>query len=69
LPLILYYRKEDADYLETCRAKRNAAEHEITGVIAEKEVSELVEYVKELREDVLYWLGQCRPELFPNKPA
>ncbi|HKA21298.1 MAG TPA: hypothetical protein VKN18_23680 [Blastocatellia bacterium] len=68
LPLILYYRKDDAEYLETCRAKWNAAEYDRAGVATEKDVAELVEYVKDLREDVLYWLQQCHPDLTPKKP-
>jgi hypothetical protein len=35
-------RKDDADYLETCRTKRNTAEYEMAGVATEKDASELV---------------------------
>lgn len=69
LPLILYYRKDDTGYLETCRAKCITAQSELDGAVTERDVSELVEFVKELRSDVLYWLQQCHPELFAKKPA
>jgi len=69
LPLILYYRKDDAEYLEKCRAKFNTAENEMAGVATENEVSELLEFVKDLRADVLYWLHQCHPYLTSKKPA
>jgi len=66
LPLILYYRKDDAEYIESCRAKLNTAEYERVGVAKEKDVSELVEFVKDLRADVLHWLQQSHPELAPK---
>ena len=50
LPLVLGdERKDDADYLETCRTKRNTAEYEMTGVATKQDASELVAFVKELR--------------------
>ena len=68
LPLILGdERKDDADYLETCRAKRNTAEYEMAGVATEKDAPELVDFVKELREDVLDWLKKHHPALTPKK--
>ena len=68
LPLILGdVRKDDADYLETCRAKRNTAEYEMAGVATEKDASELVDFVKKLREDVLDWLVKLHPALSPKK--
>ena len=63
LPLILYYRKDDADYLESCRTKCNTAKYETTGLATEKDVVELLAFVKELRDDVLYWLKECHPDL------
>jgi len=60
-------RKDDADYLETCRTKRNAAEYEMAGVATEKDAKELVEFVKDLREDVLNWLNKHHTELMPRK--
>jgi hypothetical protein len=68
LPLILGdERKDDADYLETCRTKRNTAEYEMAGVATEKDASGLVDFVKELRADVLDWLVKHHPALTPKK--
>jgi hypothetical protein len=61
-------RKDDADYLETCRTKRNTAEYGMAGVATDKDGAELVGFVKDLREDVLAWLKKHRPELAPKKP-
>jgi hypothetical protein len=42
LPLILGdERKDDADYLEMCRSKRNKAEYQIAGVATNEDASEL----------------------------
>lgn len=57
LPLILgISRDPDATYLDTCRAKRNAVEYDRVGGTSGKEVAELIEFVKELRTDVVDWL-------------
>ena len=69
LPLILGdERRDDADYLETCRTKRNTAEYEIVGVATEKDASELMDFVKELRKEVLDWLKKHHTEPIPKKP-
>ena len=64
LPLILGEdRKDDADYLEICRIKRNKAEYDRTGVATEQDAEELIEFTNALRSDVLEWLNQNHPEL------
>lgn len=64
LPLILGpARKGDADFLDSCRSKRNIAEYDRVGVVSSVEVSDLISLVKELREDVLKWLREKHPEL------
>jgi len=63
LPLILYYRKDDGKYLEKCRTKSITAGFEASGVATEKDIAELIEFVKDLRADVLYWLKECHPDL------
>jgi hypothetical protein len=64
LPLILGSgRKADADYLDTCRTKRNTAEYDYTGVATDDDAKELVDFVKALRKDVLPWLRKNHPEL------
>lgn len=65
LPLIMGKdRKGDADYLDTCRSKRNIAEYDRSGVVSGKEADELLEFVCELRDQVKDWLIQRHPEWF-----
>lgn len=59
-------RQGDADYLDTCRVKRNTAEYDLAGQISDDEASELIEFVQELKSDVLYWLKSQHPNLTPN---
>ncbi len=66
LPLILGdARKDDADYLDACRNKRNTAEYDAVGQVSPQEAEELAGFVRELRESVVEWLGQTHPELSP----
>lgn len=64
LPEILGDRwKDEADYLESCRRKRNIAEYDAPGVISEQEASELITFVTELRDAVHDWLNREHAEL------
>jgi uncharacterized protein (UPF0332 family) len=64
LPLILGKKHEqDAKYLDTCRNKRNAAEYEYVGGVTEEDVTELIGYVNELRNEVLSWLNKQHADL------
>lgn len=64
LPLILGdKRKNDTDYLDTCRVKRNQAEYDRVGVVSEGEATELIGFVKELRAIVCLWLETEHQEL------
>jgi hypothetical protein len=64
LPLILGKKHaQDAKYLDTCRNKRNIVEYDYVGGVTEDDVSELVRYVHELREEVLHWLDEHHAEL------
>ena len=64
LPLILGpERKDDADYLDSCRSKRNTVEYDTAGAATHEEAKELVEFSKEFRQDVLDWLKQTHPDL------
>ena len=66
MPLILGKdRQADADYLDTCRNKRNIAEYEMTGQVSAKEARELAACTRELRETVVEWLGRKHPRLSP----
>jgi len=55
--------RADADYLDTCRKKRNIVEYDYVGAATEDEASELAAYVLELREKVLDWLKENHPPL------
>ncbi len=64
MPLILGEdRKKDAQYLDACRSKRNIAEYNRVGVVTERDAEELVQFVKEFKNDVINWLKKNRPNL------
>jgi len=64
LPLILGERhKDDANYLDTCRTKRNTAEYDRAGVTTEEDAGELIDFVRELRSKVIDWLRKNHPTL------
>ena len=66
LPIILGAdRKADADYLETCRKKRNIVEYDYAGGATDADADELISFVKDLREDVLAWLAGHHPDFIP----
>lgn len=68
LPLILGQHWEDeADYLETCRRKRNIVEYERAGGVTAKDAAELVGFCRELQQEVRAWLNNTHPELAPSK--
>jgi len=69
LPLILgEAKKSDADYLDTCRGKRNVVEYDRTGAVSAAEANELLEFVEEFRSDVLEWLKEHHsPLLGPDR--
>ena len=48
--------KDDAAYLQSCRAKRNAAEYDAANEASETECAELVKFSKEFRATVRAWL-------------
>ena len=64
LPLILGdERQTDADYLDTCRVKRNTVEYDRIGAASESEAGELIVFVEEFRAEVVVWLEKHHPEL------
>ena len=64
MPLILgSERQEDANYLDSCRKKRNVFEYDYVGGASERDAAELLAFAKELRSDVLAWLKETHPEL------
>ena len=59
------HRKDDAAYLDACRVKRNVVEYDNIGGASHAEAIELLDFVKELREEVLEILAEKYPELLP----
>lgn len=63
LPLILGWSyKEDAKYLDTCRNKRNIAEYDYIGAVSSDDVTELIEFINELRKVIMQWLKDKHPQ-------
>lgn len=63
LPLILGdAKKPDADYLDSCRIKRNTAEYDMAGRTSPEEATELIEFSSGLKKEVLNWLRNQHPE-------
>lgn len=63
LPLILGpEKKNDADYLNSCRMKRNIVEYDYVGGATNADADELIEFVKDLKKDVIDWLKRIHPE-------
>jgi len=57
LPLILGEKwQDDANYLDTCRLKRNTVEYDYVGGATAQDADELIEFVKELKAEVENWL-------------
>lgn len=51
------HKKDDADYLDTCRRKRNIVEYDCVGGATAEDVKELREFVQEFQKEVLTWLS------------
>ena len=56
-------RKTDADYLETCRRKRNIVEYDRVGDVSDADAAELLQFTEELMVQVRNWLKEKHPEL------
>jgi len=70
LPLILgASHNDDADYLDTCRAKRNTAEYDAAGTISRSEAEELHQLTGELQESVISWLKSHHPRLIAARDS
>jgi hypothetical protein len=59
-------RKNDVDYLESCRSKRNIVEYDYIGAVTADNAHELIEFVKDLKADVKRWLTENHPEFLMN---
>ena len=63
MPLVLGNSKHlDAEYLNTCRSKRNIVEYDCAGGVSSKEAIELVDFASSLKQEVISWLNQNHPE-------
>ena len=68
LPLILGpEKKEDADYLDACRMKRNTVEYDTAGAATQADAEELIRYGETLLEEVMKWLRTHHPALLRNQ--
>jgi len=64
MPLILGKSKtKNADYLDSCRKKRNTVEYDYVGGATEEDARELLDFTTQLRADVLTWLEDKHPKL------
>lgn len=59
------HRKDDAAYLDACRVKRNIVEYDNIGGASHAEAIELLDFVQELRKEVLEILAEKYPDLLP----
>jgi hypothetical protein len=57
MPLIIGKDKIiDAEYLDTCRAKKNVVEYDYVGAVTDKDADELIGFVVELKNEVIRWM-------------
>lgn len=67
LPVIMGSEyKDDADYLDACRSKRNAAEYESVGGVTNDDACELINFTVELELKVITWLKSKHSEFYQN---
>ena len=57
------HRKADAEYLDACRIKRNHVEYDYVEGASATEAKELLDFVRELRVEVLDRLRENYPSL------
>jgi hypothetical protein len=55
--------QDDADYMETCRSKRNRTEYDAVGQVTRAQAKELADFAKRLRKEAISWLKEKHPEL------
>lgn len=64
LPLVLGENwRSEADYLESCRRKRNVVEYDRVGDASELDVQELRDFIRDFQAAVTDWLKQNHPDL------
>jgi len=55
-----------ADYLDSCRSKRNVTDYDRVGEISQREVEEMLAEARAFREDLLDWLKKNHRALWPK---
>lgn len=64
MPLVLgQKKKDDANYLDSCRTKRNTVEYDYIGGASDADADELIEFATELKAEVMKWLKDNHPKL------
>jgi len=64
LPLVLGPEHQaDAEYLDTCRIRRNIVEYDRAGAATHEDAAELAAFASKLKRDVLDWLRKHHPAL------
>lgn len=64
LPLVMGERFSTiAAYLDSCRRKRNVSEYDAVGTVSEKEATDLLRTVRDLKVDIHRWLRENHPRL------
>ena len=64
MPLVLGQKKKnDANYLDSCRTKRNTIEYDYIGGASYADADELIEFATELKAEVMKWLKDNHNEL------
>ena len=68
IPHLMGHKEQDrTDYFNSCRSKRNIADYDAAGEIADSEVRELCDEANEFRTVVLNWLRNSHPGLLSGK--
>jgi len=69
LPVILGNEfKEDADYLNACRSKRNVVEYESVGGVTNPDADELIGFTVDLEAKVIEWIRAKHKDLLAKAP-
>lgn len=63
-----HHHKDDAAYLDSCRAKRNHVEYDYVDGASAAEAVELLDFAKELRAEVVGKLAPKYPGLGKQNP-
>jgi uncharacterized protein (UPF0332 family) len=57
-------KNDDVNYLNSCRAKRNMVEYDSAGGTTYTEAEELIEFVENLKDEIINWLKNKHPEYY-----